>query len=148
MKIFYAFLIVMASAILFMLPVSEAVYDFRTDLRTDTFSVTTGLGVNTANVTLLGDLYDCDIESVDIDSDNAMDHPLPIPGSINCTTRVLGIEGLTANITRILDVTYDIDALRGSTAINLLMDRVPWIWLLMIIAFAPAALVSLFLHKT
>lgn len=131
----------MVSAILFMLPVTEAVYDFRTDLRTDTFSTTTGIGATSVNETLLDDLYDCDMGSIDIDSDDATD--TPFPSSINCTNRVLTITGLTANATRILDITYDIDALKGSTAINAIMDRVPWIWLLVIIAFAPAALFAI-----
>ena len=142
MRIFYAFLIVMVSAILFMLPLTEGVYDFRTDPRTDTFSVDTGVGVTTANESLLSDLYDCDMSSIDIDSDLATDNPQYY--AINCTTRLLDITGLTANTTRTLSITYDFDALQGSTAINNLVDRVPWIWLLVIIAFAPAAIFAIF----
>jgi len=146
MRIFYAFLIVVVSAILFMLPLTEAAYDFRTDLRTDTFSTATAVGVTTANETLFGDLYDCDMGSIDIDSDDATDTPLP--GSINCTNRVLNITGLTANATRILGITYAYDALAASDAINRLVDIVPWIWLLVIIAFAPAALFAIFTGRT
>lgn len=146
MKIFYAFLIIVVSAILFMLPLTDAVYDFRTALRTDTFSTTTAVGVTTANESLLSDLYDCDMSSIDIDSDLGTDHP--IPSSINCTTRVLIMSGFTANATRTLTITYAFDALQGSSAINNLVDRVPWIWLLVIIAFAPAALFAIFTGRT
>ena len=141
MRIFYAFLIVVVSAILFMLPITEAIYDFRTDLREDTFSTETGAGT-TANVTLLDDLYDDDLGSVDIDSDLATDHPLP--NSYNATSQVLNVSGLTATSNRTLDITYDIDALSGNDAINAVADILPFIWMLCIIAFAPAALFAIF----
>lgn len=141
MRVFYALLIIVASAILWMLPVTEAVYDFRTDMRTDSFSTTTG-GATSANVMLFDDLYDCpDVGSVDVDSDNATD--TPVANSINCTTRILLIDGLSVNTTRVLDVTYPVDALWDSTALNILMDRVPWIWILVIIAFPAAALFAI-----
>ena len=146
MRIFYAFLIVLVAGILFMLPMTEAIYDFRTALRTDTFSTTTAIGITTANETLLGNLYDCDMGSIDIDSDEATDHPLP--STINCTNRVLTISGLSANITRILEITYAFDALEGSTAVNALADRIPWIWLLITIAFGPAAIFAIFTGRS
>ena len=145
MRIFWAFLIILCSVILWMLPFSEAVYDFRTDLRTDTFSTTTGVGVDWALETLLDDLYDCDTGSIDMASNSSTDHPLP--GSFNCTTRSLNITGLTFNITRTLDITYDVNALDGYTALGILLDRASWIWMLLIICFAPAALVALFLGR-
>jgi len=146
MRIFYAFLIVLVATILWMLPVTEAVYDFRTELRTDTFSTTTSVGVTSANETLLDNLYDGDTGSVDIDSDEATDAPLPT--SYNTTSRVLNITGLTTNTTRTLDVSYDVDALEGFASINLLMDRIPFIWMLIIILFGPAALFAIFTGRT
>jgi len=142
MRVFYAFIIIFASAILFMLPLTNIIYDFRTDSRTDIFSATTNATEDSANVTLLANLYDCDMGSIDIASDNATDAPLP--NTYNCTSRVLNIAWLASNTTRILDVTYDVDALGGSDAINTLADRFPWIWLLTIIAFGPAALFAIF----
>lgn len=129
-----------------MLPLTDAIYDFRTDLRTDTFSTATAAGVTSANETLLEELYDDDIGSVDIASDNATDAPLP--NSYNSTSRELTITGLTANITRTLDITYAVDALQGSTAIDAIVDRIPWIWLLVTIAFGPAALFAIFTGRT
>ena len=145
MRIFYAFLIIVVAAILFMLPVSEAIYDFRTDQREDTFSTATGAGATTANETLLDDLYDDDIGSVDIDSDLATD--VPLPSSYNSTSQQLLISGLTASDNRTLTVAYDFDALGDSDAINVFLDRLPWIWLLVICAFAPAALFAIFTHR-
>ena len=148
MRVFYSLLIIVASVILFMLPVTEAVYDFRTDLRTDSFSTTTG-GVGSANVMLFDDLYDCDgvgVGDVEVDSDNATD--TPVATSVNCTTRILLIGGLSVNTTRVLDVTYPVDALWDSAALNILMDRVPWIWMLVIISFGPVALVAIFMGRT
>ena len=137
MRIFYAFLIVVVAAILFMLPMTEAAYDFRTDLREDTFSSDTGVGVTTANVTLHKPVYDDDTDTIDIASDLGTD--TPVYSSYNSTTRQLGVSGLTTNTSRTLTVSYDIDALNGSSAINSLVDRIPWIWMIVTIAFAPAA---------
>ena len=128
-----------------MLPVAEAVYDYRTMQRTDTFSTDTAVDVHAANETLLGDLYDCDMGSIDIDSDDATDTPLP--SSINCTNRVLNIAGLTANATRILNITYDVNALGAYTAIDTFLGFLPYIWLLVIFAFIPAALFAIFTNR-
>lgn len=142
MRIFNAFLIIVAAAILFMIPISAAIYDFRTDLREDTFTSPTGVGVTTANVTLLKPVYDDDTETIDFLSDLATD--IPAYSSYNSTSRQLGISGLTANTTRILTVSYDIDALQGSDAINTVCNIIPYIWMLCIIAFPMAALLAIF----
>lgn len=142
MRIFYAALVVVVAAILFMLPVTLAIYDFRTDLREDEFTSPTGVGVTTANVSLGKPIYDDDTGTVDIFSD--LDTDVPTYSTYNGTTLQLGIAGLTANTTRILTVTYDIDALEGSDAISAILDIVPFIWLLIAIAFPPAALFAIF----
>lgn len=143
-KIFNAFLIVLAAAILFMLPLVALIYDFRTDQRTNSFTTSTGVAETSANVTLFDDLYNCDLGSVDVNSDDSSDNPVASSTAINCTIREITITGLTANTTRTLDVTYDIDALDAFDSINTMLDRLPFIWLLMIIAFAPAALLAMF----
>jgi len=125
-----------------MLPMTEAVYDFVTELRTDTFSVATSPAGTTANVTLWGDLYDCDKGSIDIDSDEAED--TPVASSVNCTSRVLLVGGLSANTTRTLEISYDVDALEGFGAIKILLDVWPFIWIIIIILFGPAALFCIF----
>lgn len=144
-KIFAAFLIIVVAAVLFMIPSTEMVYDYRTEQRTDTFLSTTAVGATSANVTLFSDLYGCDLGSVGVDSDDSTD--TPTPNSINCTPRILNIIGLTANTSRTLDVTYDVSSLEGYEAIDTLLDRFPYFWLLIIIAFAPAALVAMFINR-
>ena len=131
---------------MWLLPITTAIYDFRTDLRTDTFSTDTAAGVTSANETLLESLYEGDLGSIDIFSDDATD--VPLGSSYNATSRLLNVTGLTANATRTLDVSYDVDALQGSEAINTLVDRVPWIWFLIIVAFGPAALFAIFTGRT
>jgi len=103
------------------------------------------VGVTSANETLLDDLYDGDIGSIDIASGDATDTPLA--NTYNATSRLLNITGLTADTTRTLDVSYDVDALEGSDAVNTLVDRVPFIWMLMIIAFAPASLFAIVTNR-
>lgn len=133
------------TVILWMLPVEEAVYDFRTSLRTDTFLTATAVGVTSANETLLDDLYDEDTGAVDIDSDDTTD--TPVANSYNATSQQLLVIGLTANTTRVLEITYPFDALVGFDAINTVVGRFPYFWLLLIIVFPIAALASLFLMR-
>ena len=47
---FTAFLILIASAVLWWLPVTEGIYDFRTDVEENSFAVTTAAGETAANV--------------------------------------------------------------------------------------------------
>jgi len=101
-----------------MLPVSEAVYDFKTELREGTFTSPTGVGVNCANVTLGKPIYDDDTGTVDPFSDLATDNPAYSASSYNATSQQLTICGLTANTTRVLTISYDVNALEGYDAIG------------------------------
>ena len=143
MKIFYSFLIILTAAFLLMLPVTSAVYDFKTDLREDSFSVTTAAASTNATVILVKALYDEDISTTSILSDNATD--VPIANSYAVASRALLITGLADNTTRTLAVSYDVYALEGLTAIDTLISKVYLLWLLCIIAFPIAALLSLFI---
>jgi len=141
MKIFKSFLILMASTILFLLPLTASIYDFKTDRQEDTFSMVTA-DVTTDNITLSELLYDADVTTVYILSDLSTD--LISWGSYNATSNNVLVSGMTANTTRVLTATYDVDALGGSTAIINLADKLAWFWLLLIIAFAPASLAAIF----
>ena len=145
MRIFYAFLVMVTTAMLWMLPITAAIYDFRTDVQEDTFTSDTAVGQTTENVTLSEVLYDNDTQTIDILSSISGD--VPAYASYNGTTRLLGISGLSANTTRSLTVSYDVDALAGSDAINNLLDIVPWIWMLCIIVFPMAALAAIFIGR-
>lgn len=145
MRIFYGFLVVLTVAILFMLPITEGVYDFRTDVKTDTFRRITGVGETTANMTLLKPIYDNDTATISLLSDIADD--APVFSAYNTATRELQVAGLAVSGNRVLSVSYDIDALSASGAIDALVDKIAWVWLIVVIGFAPAALVAIFLGR-
>ena len=128
-----------------MLPVTDTVYDFQTDLETDTFVETTAVAATTANLTLSTAIHDNDTDTITITSDTSDDSPLY--SAYNTTTRALDITGLAANTTRTLTVTYDIYALAGGDAIETLTDRIPLVWLLTIIAFPMAAIAAIWVGR-
>lgn len=144
-QVFNSFMIIVGAVVLWLLPITPAIYDFRTDLRTDTFLTTTAVGITSANETLLDDLFNNDVGSVSIISDNTTDTPLG--SSYNATSRALLVIGLSGNATRTLGVSYDVQAFEVTDAINALLDKVWLIWMLIIIGFAPAALLALFLNR-
>lgn len=88
----------------------------QTDERTDTFAaVTTGGGISTASVVLVGDLYSDNILNVvSISSSNALDAPLP--NGYTSASNTLAVRGLNASDTRTLTVVYKYGALVGEAA--------------------------------
>lgn len=146
MKIFNAFLIITLASILFMLPFTSAIYDFRTDLRTDTFAGTaTGGAETTANLSLTNFVFDDDTETIEILSDDGAD--VPLLSSYNTTTRLTDITGLAVSSNRTITIMYDIDALSESKAVSTILDRVPAIFLLVVIAFPMAGLFAIFTNR-
>jgi len=140
MRIFYSFLIIMTSVFLFLLPLTKMVYNYRTDPVTDSFDVDTAVGETSDNFTLDDFIYDDDDDTIEIES--SIDE---IPGlvSYNSTSKTVWVGSLTANTTRTLEITYDIDVITDSDAINNLLDRVAWIWMLICIAFPVASLAAI-----
>ena len=145
MRIFQAFLVMMTTAILFLLPVSAGIYDFRTDVREDSFNVTTGVGETTADVVLVKSLYDDDISTVTALSDNATD--TPTVDSYDTATRALTVGGLQADSSREITVSYDVYSLTGGGAIDTLISRIDLIWLICLIAFPAVALAAIFVGR-
>jgi hypothetical protein len=126
---------------LILLPVSRGVYDFKTDKRTDTFNlVTTPVGSTNATVQLLKYIYDNDLSTVEISSNNTAD--LPLYFSYNGTSRALVIAGLSANSTHSFNVSYDVDAL-GMPAMITFVNLLPSIWILIWVAFPTAGLIAI-----
>lgn len=138
MRIFQGFLVLMVVAILWMLPVPQAIYGFRTDIREDVFAVTTGGAETTTSVVLLKPVYDDDTGTISLLSDLATD--TPTLDAYTPTTQVVDISGLTAASSRELTVTYDIDALSVHVAVSILMDLLPMIWILILVAFPVVSL--------
>lgn len=146
MRIFLALMIIIAAVFLFFIPIEQGIYDFRTQVREDSFNdVDTAVGVTTANVTLFRPIYDSDTDTIDILSDLSTDSPAY--SSYNSTTRVLLVSGLTANTTRGLDVSYDISSMTESTAMDNFFNTLPFLWMVCAILFAPMALAALFLGR-
>jgi len=130
MRIFTAFLIVLVSVILLLLPYTGAIYDFRTEIETDTFNYATNASLTTGNVTLQETVYDDDTDTIEISSDLTGD--VPLFSAYNTTTRLLDMTGLLASSNRTLTVEYDTNALTDSPALDIFLSWVPWIWLLMV----------------
>lgn len=141
MRIAFAFLALIASFTLWLLDVTNAVYDFRTDVREDVFAVDTGPVATTANVTLLRAIYTDDTNTIGYTSSIA---EVPVFATYNTATRELATSNFTANTTRSLIVNYDTNALSFATGINNLLDWWPFIWFMLITAFPIAALVAIF----
>jgi hypothetical protein len=129
------------SVILILLPISQGVYDFQTDLREDNFTVITALATTNTTVQLFKPLYDDDTSTIDIYSHDADDSPLY--SSYNGTTRALVITGLAENTTRVIDVTYDIDAITDSDSLSTFLSYLPFIWILMWIALPIAGIIAI-----
>jgi len=132
----------MVAAILLMLPLTSAVYDFKTDVKTQTNTITTGANVTTADVVLSKALYDNDTSTISFTSNISES---PSITAYNPVTRTLSTANLTASSTRALGIAYDVDALSDSAAMATIVNALDFIWLLSIIVFAPAALAALFL---
>lgn len=143
-KIFNAFLIILASTILFLIPFIQAAEDLKTDQRTDYFNISTAVGITTSNITLGEALYDNDLTTIQIVSDLSTDSV--VWASYNATDRHILISALTDNSTRTLTASYNVDAL-GSSAVSDFVDALVWIWLLSAAAFAPAALAGIFIGR-
>lgn len=146
MKIFYSFLILAVSVFLWLLPVTNAVYDFRTDLKEDNFTVDTDEGITTGNVTLFKTIYDDDTSTLSITSNDSDD--IPSYSSYNATTRLLVFTGLSANNTRTITCTYDVDALEGSDALDTLMNHISWIYMVMVSVLPIAGIAAIWIGRT
>jgi hypothetical protein len=144
--IFYSFLIVAVSVFLWLLPVTSAAYDFRTDLKEDNFTVDTAVGVTTGNVTLFKYIYDDDYSTLDITSDDSDD--IPSFSTYNATTRLVTFTGLSANNSRTITCEYDVDALEGNDALDTLMDHIPWIYMLMVSVLPVAGIAAIWIGRT
>ncbi len=144
-KAFYCFLIIATAAMLWMLPITDGIYSFRTDVKTDEFFIQCGAGVTGSNNTLTKALYDDDVSTITLYSDCNTD--LPTVYSYNTSNRVLWVNGLTESQNRTLEISYDFDALNASDAISNFLDKLSWIWMICIAVFPVAAIVALFVIK-
>ena len=142
MRIFQGFLIVMVSVVLFMLPVTGAIYNYRTDVREDSFNYETGGAETTANVSLHTPIYDDDTNTIAILSDLATD--IPLFASYNTTTRLLDMTGLTVASNITIRVSYDINSLSDHDALDTFIGWIPFIWIILISIMPMAGIYAIF----
>lgn len=143
-KIFTGFLILVFSALLWLIPINSLVYTFRTDVTTNSFYVSTAVGTDNATVALTKAIYDDDTSTLTILSDLYTDVPVLV--SYNTTTRATLFNGLTDNATRTISMSYDTDAVNNSSW-DTILDFFPNLWLIFIICFDLAALVAVLVDR-
>ena len=122
------------------LPMTGAQYSLLTDLRADTFTVSTNSTATTGTVQLVKDIYDDDVTTISLSSNDVDDSPLY--SSYNATTRALTVSGLAVSTDRTLTVTYDVDAINNS-AFSSALTVGGYPWLIMIVLFPLGGLIWL-----
>jgi len=144
-KIFYGFLILLFSALLWLLPITALIYDFRTDVTEDDFYISTAVGSTNTTVTLSDFIYNDDTTTLTAISNLNTDSPTLV--SYNTTTRATLFNSITENATRTLNITYDTDAL-NSSAWDTVLTIFPKIWMIIIICFPVAGLVAIVMGRS
>lgn len=101
LAIFALFLLLAA----FASPISDGIKGWRTNNTTQNFTITTGGGVTTANVTLSYDLYQASLpEVISLTSSQITDSP--VAASYDEATKTMLISGLAASLSRTLTINY------------------------------------------
>jgi hypothetical protein len=138
LKIFDGFLVLVLVSFLWMLPVSKAIYEYRTDVREDTFHVITTSGQTTVDLVLVRAVYLDDSETIAVSSNCTADSP--IVEIYTVATRVVSLSGLAESESHLLIISYDISSLTGLSSVNTFLDWLPWIWVLILFMFPAAAI--------
>jgi hypothetical protein len=133
MRYFTGFLIVLSSVLFWMLPVSSSIYAWKTDARTDVFTITTIPAVTSANSTLLKPIYDNDTSTLDFSSSLSTD--IPVYVSYNGTSHLVAYTGLTDNSTRQISISYDVTAFTDNSVFETLSDMAVWLIFIFFIVF-------------
>lgn len=140
-KVFEGLLVLVLVGFLWMLPVSEAIDNFRTDVREDNFTVQTAGGQTTADVVLFKPVYNADSQTLSVSSNSSAD--TPAVASYTAASRLVSVSGLAESESHRLTVSYDVDALASHSSINKLMDYLPWLWVLVLFAFPICVLIAI-----
>jgi len=121
--------------------IMAATLDFRTDILEEAFSVTTA-NTTTATVQLGDTLWNDTTSFIDsILSDDITDTPAAT--SYNATNREVTVSGLSANVTRVLTVSYKSNALEDAEAAEDIIIHLPATLLVAVILIPVLALVSM-----
>jgi methionine synthase I (cobalamin-dependent) len=131
--------------VLTMFPIiTDSVSTVQTDQNVESYAaVATGIGETSADVVLSEDLYNGRSASVvSITSDNIGD--TPVAGTYTALTNTLAVNGLKANDTRTLVVTYKIDALGDYTGLGAMAGLTPLLIWVAIIAVLIGSIAAVF----
>jgi hypothetical protein len=134
----------LCSVVLWFLPVSESIYAWKTNPRTDTFTVVTAGGVTSDNIILVKSLYDDDVSTITFASAIA---EVPSYSSYNTTTRQLTVNSLTAGESRSLDVNYDVTAFEESPTLDTIGEVALWLTYILYVLFPLAGVIYIFWEK-
>jgi len=105
--------------------VMSATHDLQIDEQADAFAgVATGAGETDADVVLTVDLYGDDNTNV-LSIVSSLETDVPVAGTYTAATNTLNVTGLTAESSRTLTVTYEIDALTSFTGMAALFGITP-----------------------
>lgn len=118
----------------------DSIYDFRTDELSQDFSVSTAVGVTSANVQLSTNLWDGNIAYASVSSNETAE--APVANSYNSTTRQLAINGLTANMTRTISVTYDVAGLEDYEGVDEGVTHFPVVLVVGLIIFSLGTIIA------
>ncbi len=119
-----AFLILLAK------PLMGGLESFRTQSQTDNFSIATSNVQTSINITLTHPLFQADTHYATVSSNVNTD--VPLASNYTASTNKLTVSGLTANITRLLTVSYSIGALDSN--VDAAVRQMPSIWFYGIVA--------------
>lgn len=144
MRIFNGFLIMLCSVILWFLPITESIYAWQTDQRTDKFNVTTAPGQTTASIILHKPIFDDDTNTISFSSNVS---EVPTCSSYNATTRQVLVATLLDDTTRELDVSYDVSAFDWSPTLDTVGDIAIWLYYILLALFPMAGVVYIFWGK-
>lgn len=126
--------------------INSSIFDFRTDELEQTFSVTTGSGETTANVTLSNSLWQDDVAHAEATSNNTSD--APSAQSYNTTSRQLLVGGLVADTTHTLTVTYNSQGLGEYTGAEEGVRHLPMVIILGLILVPLLTALGVFIKRS
>ncbi len=138
-RIFEAMLVLVLVGFLWMLPVPDAIYNYRTTVRADHFTVDTIEGQTTTTLVLFKPVYGGDPEKISASSNSTSDSPEI--ASYEPSTRAVTVSGLSESEAHRLEISYDTDALTQSRSISSFLDYLPWLWIINLFAFPICAII-------
>lgn len=141
MRIFYSFVALLCTGLLFFVPISEGIEGFRTDTKVDELPSVTAVAETTDNLTLSHSIYNDDPTGLTLLSTDADD--TPALNSYQASTHSIIVSGLADNTTRTITVTYTISAMTLWSGVDTLMDYTPLVWYLSVVSFIVISLLAI-----